>query len=616
MKKLLLSLCFILIFHKILISQNDDSYQINNLLEKSVYYINKNGDSVDHYSKIAYKKAEEVGDYNSMVNAVLHRIKSKIKTGRLLKAKVLCDSVLHLTKLYNLDNKEPMVSIVRGNVYQAMGFYSEALEIFIEVDKRLRLEGYEREDMDLYYYMAMIYFDFGDYEKGYLYLTKSLNMVQKIGNDADAFSIYYLYINTSSDADTILKYMRLADSIITINPRLSYEEVALRNSQAIYNKAAGNLDEAKSLYNNAIKIASDNNFNEYLTILLNNFAYVLMAESSFDSAKMFLDTALLLSIKDNCIENESEIYDSYCDYYKKIGDYENAFKYAGLFIEKDAQYREQQQAQKSLYLTAVFETEQKEKEILRQKNEIAHLWLILLGIITILAVSIGLIVYYKQKVSLGKSRVEAMEKGKSLEIANAIIEGQDAERKRLAMDLHDGLGARLGALRFVFDGFFKSHKKYDEVSESIQQIHQNIRDLSHRMLPTQLEKHGLIKAISDMISSINDTGRFKVHLDTNIDSRLSEKLEVNIYFMIYELINNATRHSKGSTIFVQLYEHEDTLNLSVEDDGGGYNYDRTNQGMGLKNINRRVEYLGGKITIESADLETITMIEIPVSKND
>lgn len=611
-----LLLYFLLILNCISISQNSKSNQIDSLLDMANLFININEDSVDYFSKIAYKESEILLDYNSMLDAIVIRIKSRIKTGDLIKSKELCDTALTHATLHNLTNRLFQLSILRGNVYQAMGFDAEALELFIAADKRVRQPGFERDDMDLYYYMSMIYFDLGDLESGYFYLTKSLRLALNKGNDSDIFPIYYLFIATSTNNDTIQKYTWLADSLIEVNPRLTYEEVALRNIEALYSRANGDLAKAKSLYKRSIKVATENNFSDYLTILFNNYAYALMAEEKFDSAEIYLESALALSIKDGSLENESNIYDSYCDYYEKIGDWKNAYKYAELFIERDAQYREQQKAQKSLYLTAVYETEQKEKEILKKENEIAQLWLYFFAAVAVLIAAIGLIMYYKQKVSLGKSRVDAIEKGKSLELANAVIKAQDDERKRLAMDLHDGLGARLGTLRFAIDSCFKTHDKYNDVINSISQIHQNIRDLSHRMLPSQLEDSGLKEAIKDLITPINSTTKFKIHFDTSLESRLSNKLEINIYFIIYELINNATRHSIGKAIFVQLYTHDDIINLSVENGGNWYNYEKNSKGIGIKNIKTRVEYLQGKLTIESGNSETVTMIEIPISKND
>ena len=238
----------------------------------------------------------------------------------------------------------------------------------------------------------------------------------------------------------------------------------------------------------------------------------------------------------------------------------------------------------------------------------------MLGVAIFLVIAISIGIYFRQKFHLSRSRLKTAEKEKELKITEAIIHGRDAERKRLAMDLHDGLGARLGALRFIVDGFFKSNEKYKDVIESIKSIRKNVRELSHRMMPAKLEEIGLVSTIKSMTSEINESEKFDVGFETNFDKRLSHKLESNLYFLIFELINNAIKHSNGNAIFIQLLDHDDSLSLLVEDNGGGFKQNERTNGIGLKNIKTRIEYLGGTLFVESGDSQTQFMIEIPKGK--
>ena len=598
-----------------LVSQisHDDT---NSAIKKAAYYINRNPDSVKYFCRQASLKAIKINDYDLLLEAVLVEIKSDIKSGKLINARSLCDSATYIIKKHELNYRQNEVMIYLGNVYYVMGFGSEALGILLNVERKLGSEYMNRDGVDLFYYIGMIYIDLGEFEKGTAYLNKSLEIAKAVGQQSDIFPIYMNLIETFDDIDSIQLYLEYTDSLMLNNPRLLYEKTALRNYQAMVSKALGDLKASKHYYLEAIIIADKNSFKEFLSTLYNNYAYLMLAEKKFDSAKIYLDRALPISIEINNLELESIIYDSYSDYYDSIQDYKNAFRLVNLSIEKDQQYREQQKVKQSLYLSVIFETEQKETELLQQENEISKLWIYILSILAILVLAIGFIAYFIQKASLDKSRLESLKKGKSLEIANAIIQGQDNERKRLAMDLHDGIGARLGALRLIVDGFFNKNEKFNEVTTSISEIHQNVRDLSHRMLPSQLESLGLTKAVKNLVASIDKSGKFSMQFETNIDHRLSEKLEVNIYFLIYELINNAMKHSKGNTIFVQMYDEQNTIFLSVEDDGQGFNYNEATAGMGLKNIVTRVKYLEGSINIESNDLATLVVIEIPIQTND
>jgi len=592
------------------ISLDDSSSPI----KKATYYINRNPDSVKYFCRLATLEATETNDYNLLLESVLVEIKSDIKSSNHINARSLCDTAKYIINKYNLNHRQNEVMIYLGNVYYVMGFSSEALEILLNVERKLGDAYLNRDGVDVFYYIGMIYIELGEPDKGIAYLNKSLVIANSVGSESDIFPIYMNIIETLDDADSIRLYLGYVDSLMSNNPRLLYEKTAFRNYQALFSKALGDYQASKRYYIEAIALADNNSFREYSSTLYNNYAYLMMSESKFDSAKIYLDKALQISLEINSLELESTIYDSYGDYYDHIEDYENAYISINLSIEKDILFREQQKVKHSLYLTAIFETEQKEKEILKQENEISQLWIYILAILGILVLAIGVIVYFIQKTSLNKSRLETIKKGRSLEIANAIIRGQDSERKKLAMDLHDGIGARLGALRFIVDGFFSKNDKFEDVSNSISDIHQNVRDLSHRMLPAQLDQLGLSQAIRNLVASINKTRKFTVQFETNIDFRLPEKYEINIYFLTYELINNSIKHSKGSSIFVQLYNDEDLIILSVEDDGVGFDTNTTSPGLGLKNLETRARYLSGSMVVESNDTSTLFVIEIPYPK--
>ncbi len=622
--KQIFSLWIFLIFISLnLNSQNTVENDFHYQLLKAQYFKNLNPDSLYFHAKKAFLIAEENRNANHQIDALIVLIKSELKAGKLLVALQLCDSATLIANENNLKVRKNEILIYRGNAFQLMGFTSQALELFIEAQKQLEFSDSSEQMVDLFYYKALLFFDINKISECHKNLSLSSNVISEQNNPRDLFPIYMLYANSFNNQDSIYFYFQSAEYLIKNNPDMIFEKVVLLNNLAFINEELRNLDVSKLQYLEAIDISVNNGFDNYLSTLYNNYAYLLMAESKYDSAKYYLDQALDIAIDIKSLDMESEIYDSYSDYYEKTGDFENALAYTDLFIEKRDQYRQQQQIQKSLFLSVVFDTEQKEKQILEKKkqilekeNKINRQGFYIAGIIAVLAIAIGLLVYSRQKFSLTKSRMETMKKGKSLEIANAVILGQDDERKRLAMDLHDGLAARLSALIIMFDGFFNSHKKYEEVSNCITEIHKDVRDLSHRMAPPVLENLGLNKAIGNLVSSINMSDKFNVLYETNFDTRLPDKLEINIYFLIYELLNNATRHSKGNTIYIQLIEDKYTITLSVEDNGGGFTSDKSNEGMGLKNIRNRVDYLGGKFNIESNDSDTLFIIEIPNNKYD
>ena len=605
-------LCILLIFVNIRLFSNDEGQSFDSLLQRASGFKYKNFDSVNYYAQKAYLIADKNSNPNHKLDALFVLVKLNIKSGKLVNALSLCDSAKLITKSNNLAERKSEVLIHLGNVYHTMGFAAEALKIFVDAQNGMPPNRSFKYKADLYYNIAVAHYKLGEVDKCHDFLRLSINTALDQNYLQGAFPSYLLFANTFSVSDSVQKYIQLADHVINNHPELLYEKAVLLNNQAFLNEELGYLKLSKAQYLDAINISLKNSFQLYLSTIYNNYAYLLLVDSKYDSTVIVLNKAIKIAEELDNIDIQASIYESYCDYYTVIKDYQTALKYKDSAIMKRSLYREEQRIQKSLFLAAVLETRQNEKEILQQENKITRLWVFILSIAAFLVGSITFVVYFRQKFILSKLRLETNEKGKALEIADALIHGQDAERKRLAMDLHDGLGSRLGALRLLVDGFLESHEKHDEVSSSLVDIHQNVRELSHRMLPPQLENLGLVMTIKNLTLSINKSGKFDVEFDTNINKRLSNKLEINLYYLIYELINNATRHSNGNKISVQLYEYDDVISLSVEDNGSGFEHNENNIGMGLKNIKTRVEYLGGNLQVESNDLETIFMIEIPV----
>jgi len=589
------------------------------MLEKANGFKNKNSDSLLYYYEKALDIAKMNCNYNRQADIRILQVESLIRSGKLLKALDYSDSLKSIVENNSLRNRIPDMLLLTGNVYFSMGLISESLDMFYKCLNDHMDTKQPKILIDSYYYIALAYMQLSEFSESKNYAKLSLK--EAVENDLikDALPPYMLLASLYRVPDSIQKFLGKADSIISLYTDLNYERVIILNNQARLNKALNSYKLSREQYLRAVNISLKQDFKENLTTLYNNYAYLLMAESKYDSAGYYLNQALDIAIDIGSLDMESEIYDSYSDYYSRIGDFESAWKYSGMFIEKRDEYRQKQQIQKSLFLSAVFKTEQKEKEILQQKteileqdNEINTMWIYLLVIISGLLTALGFILFMRQKVSLAKARMITMEREKSLELADAVISSLDAERKRLAMDLHDGMGARLGALRFIIDDTLESNSKYDVAVEYIEDIHKNVRNISHRMKPPELERNGLVNAIENFVNTIDISSGFKVDLELDIGERLSPKLESNIYFLIYELINNALKHSNGDYVFVQILSHGNEISISVEDNGTEFNHNNASIGMGMKNIHTRVEYLYGDIRIESTGSDTSIMIEIPI----
>ena len=135
-------------------------------------------------------------------------------------------------------------------------------------------------------------------------------------------------------------------------------------------------------------------------------------------------------------------------------------------------------------------------------------------------------------------------------------------------------------------------------------------------MPEVLESLGMKAAFAQLCSGLKDRSGIKVEFDAvDLDPTYDPLIEVNLYRIAQELLTNAQKHSKCKNLFVSLIDHGDSLNLTVEDDGSGFDPELDANGIGLKNVRSRLKVISGQIDIESA-VSSGTLINIEIQKTE
>jgi signal transduction histidine kinase len=145
----------------------------------------------------------------------------------------------------------------------------------------------------------------------------------------------------------------------------------------------------------------------------------------------------------------------------------------------------------------------------------------------------------------------------------------------------------------------------------IKSIHE-ARSISHNLSPPHLEELGLYKAIKAQLDAINQENKLKINYLFEISVTLNKNLELIIYRILGELLHNIVKHSEASEVLISLKTMNNQLELIVEDDGKGIDFQKINNGIGLKNIRERLTYLKGDFHIDSNEKGTTIIILIPV----
>ena len=200
-----------------------------------------------------------------------------------------------------------------------------------------------------------------------------------------------------------------------------------------------------------------------------------------------------------------------------------------------------------------------------------------------------------------------------LKLVNAQIEIQETEQKRIAQDLHDDLGGTLSTFkRFVFDKLL--HLTTDEDAAQAKflakKASEDLRRISHALMPPDFERAGLIDAVKELIRANNGPGRTISFNEHGRAISMPAASALHIYRIFSEIIQNINKHSRATEVNVQFIWSEDELTVMVEDDGSLFK--EGTEGLGMKNMRMRTAYLGGTINFDSNQSGSTIILEIPL----
>lgn len=205
------------------------------------------------------------------------------------------------------------------------------------------------------------------------------------------------------------------------------------------------------------------------------------------------------------------------------------------------------------------------------------------------------------------------------EQAEAIIELQEQERKRIAEDLHDSLGHLLSTAKLNLQSLPPGQKeKYFGTLQLLDQASTQIREISFNLMPQALEEEGLVPALYELADKIRRSKLYEIMVQVHNmeDFQLDKQTCFNIYRIVQEAVNNILKHADAKEIGIQLVKQDDHLSIMIEDDGKGFDINQVKRrGRGLKNITARSEWLHGSISIDSTPGRGTTIaIEIPLGR--
>lgn len=242
------------------------------------------------------------------------------------------------------------------------------------------------------------------------------------------------------------------------------------------------------------------------------------------------------------------------------------------------------------------------------------------GTVVLLLMAVFIIIfvaYYQQQQANQQLALRELREQHRRALMDATFRGQEEERRRLAEDLHDGIGTMLSVTKMSLNQLERQlngerltgertrmHVQVQKTRSMIDETMTNVRRISRDLVPTTLDRFGLLAALEELADRATDD-RVSVQLDCADDlTCLPSPLELMLYRIAQELVNNALRHARARQIGMQVYCLADEVRLSVLDDGIGFDFDAImedkHRGLGLRNIESRLSVMDGHVTFDVA----------------
>lgn len=521
--------------------------------------------------------------------------------------------------------------------------------------------------------IGLIHWNLGDHEKAVEYYVRSAELFEQLGNKgglAHTYNNIGLLLSEDGNHDEALRYSRKALNIrqelgdrhgmaaTYTNIGLIYEDIGDLDSMAHYTllsipvkeelndafglaKSLHNLgfcyqnmkqyEKAEEYFRSSLEVSAKLGNDRAVASTLMHLASVIRLNGRPKEAMPFLDRAEELCKRDRDPKLLWKIYEQMAFAYEKLQQFEQAtvFYYMRNTIKDSILTIEKTEAVEELetkYRTAVKDRRIQEQErqvaeasLLAQRRD-TYILLLLSALIIVLLVGFAYLQFTRRRAERERNLAIISERERGI---LAVITATEEERRRIAKDLHDGVVQSLTGFKLRFQNLLHGSgvpadmaTGLDDTTELLNTSIDELRNISHRMMPRALSEMGLVPALNDLLEKTFHGSGVKYVFDHmgSDNVRFEETLELNVYRIVQELINNIVKHAEARSIAVQLLKNPSHLILIVEDDGRGFDHSKTDGGIGILNIHSRVQALRGEVNFEAGPIQgTVVTVRVPFS---
>ncbi len=504
-----------------------------------------------------------------------------------------------------------------GIVYQYLGQFDKQLDYFLQALDMMEETGETDRLGTMLHNIGNAYYNLHQFRRSIGFCLKALHIQQQTGGVAYANRIYatlgqnYAMLK-NTDSALFFYNTGLAESLKSND---KYAAAGIYGFMANAYADRNDFKEMLKVSERSLSLARELQSNQMLASSLYNMAYANHFNGDNASAKRNIDEALAIATKDMLKDELKNIYSVLSYIAAGEGDHKTSL----WAMQKKDSIQEAVFNDEIIRTTAELETkyesEKKDKQIELQAAQLRYRkilnYLLFGSAVTLLSISLLSYRNYWQKQKLQRLRISELEKEKQLSSTEAVLKGEEQERTRLAKDLHDGLGGMLSGIKYALNAMKgnliitpENHQAFERSMDMLDSSIKEMRRVAHNMMPEALVRFGLDTALKDYCNDLNQSGALVVSYQSiGLENENPDQTTaITIYRIVQELIGNTLKHAAAKTAIVQLTKTNGLLAMTVEDDGKGFDTMllKQSKGIGWTNVQHRVDFLKGKIDLNSA----------------
>ncbi len=573
-------------------------------------------DSSMHYALVS--KHKDLEAKNHFAYGIIERLGGNYK-------KALSHLEKNIKYFENDSLMKPYAMFQVGVIHRNLGNLEKSLSTYLDILAIFEIRKDTFASASTLNSIAILYGDMGNYDKAISNFTNaralfvSKNVERDIANtDSNISDMYY----QQEDYNNAIKY---AESALELAQKIQHKNLIGRSLQSLGNIYV--LSDAKKGVKyllDARKILLESEYSRETISVNRGIGQAYFKLNQYSKAKKYLNDALKLATEKEVLAEVKITTKILAEIYSKESNFKEAYEYRLLYeTARDSIFNKESKENLNALQTK-FETEKKDKEIAEQQLAIEKQDLqlekqqskskLMTGlVIALLLTSVLTWFLYQQRQKRKDQEIVSLKREQQVKTLELLMEGEEKERLRIAQELHDGVNVDLSAIKYKLTSILeKNNVVINEAVAMIDKSCEQVRAISHNLVPPALKDFSLIEALEDYCGTTNSIHNVAVSFQS-IGSAfaISKKIEVNIFRIVQELVNNSLKHAEATEIDVQISHQDDVIQLTIEDNGKGFDINQeTNNGIGLQNVKSRVKYLNAKLDVTSDNKGTSYVIDI------